>query len=258
VIHTPAELTRLIATHARWYHRIELAPGVVTPGIHDSPAALRQLDDLELPRDCAGLRALDLGCRDGFFSFELERRGAGVVAVDYTPSDETGFALAARLLGSGVRFQMENVYNLAPETYGVFDLVLFLGLLYHLRDPLRALDAIRSVCRPGARLYVESEVAEPRGADPGLPLWRFCRRDEFRGDGTTKWIPTAVGLAAALEECQFEVLGSAARADRLLVACRAVEDRDLEFYRALDRGVGAPAQPNVFWRGRRAQDDPER
>ena len=66
-----------IAAVPHWYHQIEVRPGIVTPGINDSAGTLAQLD---LPQDCTGLRALDIGARDGFFSFELERRGAQVVA----------------------------------------------------------------------------------------------------------------------------------------------------------------------------------
>ena len=63
----------MIAAYPRWYHRIEVRPGVITPGINDSPL---QLQMMQLPADCSGMRVLDIGTRDGFFSFELERRGA--------------------------------------------------------------------------------------------------------------------------------------------------------------------------------------
>jgi tRNA (mo5U34)-methyltransferase len=246
---TSPEIARQVAEHAGWYHRIEVAPGIVTPGSHDSPAALARLDRIGLPRACSSLRALDLGCRDGFFAFELERRGARVVALDYTRSDATGFALAARLLGSAVQHRFDNVYNVGPESYGQFDLVLFLGLIYHLRDPVRALDRIRSVCRPGSLLFVESAVDPPRG-EPALPLWRFAPRDSHNGDGTSKWIPTLAGLQAVLSECQFEPLAAAEHGDRGLLACRAFDDPALEFYRGLDSAIDAPAQPNAFWRER--------
>jgi tRNA (mo5U34)-methyltransferase len=245
------EIARRVAERGSWYHRIEVAPGVVTPGTHDSPAALAWLDELGLPQSCAGQRVLDVGCRDGFFAFEMERRGAGVLAMDYTRADATGFALAAELLGSRVEHRLENVYNVKPEALGRFDMVLFLGVLYHLRDPVRALDAIRSVCRPGALLFVESVCEPPPAADASLPLWRFSRGDSFRGDGTTKWLPTVAGLEAVVGDCQFEVLTAAARGERCALAARAIEDERQEYYRRIDSAIDVPAGPNQSWRGRR-------
>src|SRR5512145_1989374 len=98
----PQGVRALVAGHRAWYHQIELAPGLVTPGTHASAAALAVLDRLGLPADASGRRVLDLGCRDGFFTFEMERRGAEVVAVDYADPDVTGFSIAARILGSRV------------------------------------------------------------------------------------------------------------------------------------------------------------
>src|SRR6201996_4023048 len=137
------EALRLIAAHPHWYHQIEVAPGVVTPGVNDSQMIL---DTLRLPDDLSGLRVLDIGARDGFFSFECERRGAAeVVAIDYLPPEETGFPIAKKLVGSDVELRQANVYDLTPEEFGTFDLVLFLGVLYHLRDPMLALDRIADV-----------------------------------------------------------------------------------------------------------------
>jgi tRNA (mo5U34)-methyltransferase len=248
---TGPEIARRVAEHPNWYHRIELAPGIVTPGSHDSAAALAWLDELGLPRECASKRVLDIGCRDGFFAFEMERRGASVLAIDYTRSDATGFALAAQVLGSRVEHRLDNVYNLDPEAHGLFDLVLFLGVIYHLRDPVRALDRVRSVCRPGGLLFVESTCQQPAGSDASLPLWRFSPRGAFRGDGTTKWVPTLAGLEAAIIDCQFEPLAEAARKDRCIVSARAIEDDEREFYRAIDSSTDVPGRPNEFWRTRR-------
>src|ERR1041384_7791790 len=90
---TDDEVRAEIATVPQWYQKIELRPGIITPGINHSSFVLGHL---RLPADCSGLRARDLGARDGYFSFELERRGAEVMAVDYTPPEATGFRVAAR------------------------------------------------------------------------------------------------------------------------------------------------------------------
>ncbi|MEP6811127.1 MAG: hypothetical protein ABI992_12855, partial [Chthoniobacterales bacterium] len=77
-----------LASVPHWYHRIEVAPGIVTPGINDTPAYFGLF---QFPVDCTGLRVLDLGTRDGYFAFEFERRGAEVLAIDYFPAHRTGF-----------------------------------------------------------------------------------------------------------------------------------------------------------------------
>jgi tRNA (mo5U34)-methyltransferase len=238
-------LAREVAAHPGWYHRIELAPGLVTPGTHDSPAGLARLDAIGLPRSCRGLRALDIGCRDGFYAFELERRGAEVVGLDYADPEVTGFSIAARALGSRVRFVVANVYDLDSAEHGHFDLVLFLGVLYHLRNPLLALDRIRAVLSPGGALFVETQLTnEPGAARSRAPLWQFLPGDSLHGDRTNKWAPNAAGLRAAVEECLFRVERATAEGERGYLRAVAVEDRRLAFYRALDSARG--------WWGRRA------
>ena len=128
-------IQRQIESVPYWYHRIPIQPGLVTPGVNDCATTLARLG---LPDDCRGMRALDLGTRDGFFAFELERRGAQVLAVDYMPRDRSGFDIAARLVGYQGSYLQENIYNLSAEQIGSFDLVLFLGLLYHLPEIGRA------------------------------------------------------------------------------------------------------------------------
>lgn len=192
-------IRRMIAEHGRWWHEIELAPGIVTPGDDSNRMKLPILDRLGLLRAMNGMRALDIGCSDGYFTFEMERRGANVVAIDFVPETYTGFATARTILGSEAEYRLENVYNLAPEKHGVFDVVLFMGVLYHLRKPLAALDAIRSVMRPGALLFVgtmmideyfllaDGSVTTLEAVNPLLrdvPLWQAYPGDSLNGDFT--------------------------------------------------------------------------
>jgi tRNA (mo5U34)-methyltransferase len=150
-----------------WYHTIDLGSGVVTPGMFDHrPAVGRYL----LPGDLSGLRCLDVGTMDGFWAFEMERRGADEVvaidlddpeALDWPASlrhkvvktlDETKgerFELARAALGSGVRRELRSVYELAPDL-GRFDLVFCGDLLVHLKDPVTAVERMRSVCERAA------------------------------------------------------------------------------------------------------------
>ena len=148
-----------------WYHTIELPGGVVTPGEYDHR---RIVDRVGLPARLDGRRCLDVGTHDGFWAFEMERRGASaVVALDVAdPEDldwpeprpplsgdvraflaarKRAFGVAAAALGSRVEPRYESVYDLDPDTIGRFDFAFIGTLLHHLRDPIGALQAVRRV-----------------------------------------------------------------------------------------------------------------
>lgn len=139
-----------------WYHAIEVAPGITTPGRYNPKP---YLDTMGFPNDFTEKTVLDIGCYDGFFSFEAERRGAKrVLATDRHPPDHCGFSIAHKLIGSNVEYNIASVYDLSPEIHGTFDVVLFLGVLYHLRHPILALEKIHSVCKEYA--FVETHVLD--------------------------------------------------------------------------------------------------
>ncbi len=131
---TAVEQLRAAVANRPWFHTIDLGNGVVTPGADDSPFKLRTIG---MPADLTGKRVLDIGAWDGFFSFEAERRGGTVMAVDhYVWSgtgilDKGGFDLAKRALGSNVEERTLRVEELPSAGLGQFDVVLFLGVLYH-------------------------------------------------------------------------------------------------------------------------------
>jgi tRNA (mo5U34)-methyltransferase len=178
-----------------WYHTQELAPGVVTPGMFD----LRPfVDRYGVPEDLTGQRALDVGTFEGFWAFELERRGAQVTAIDVESIQELdwpprlrpgederrgeGFELARDALNSSVERIGLSVYEATPERLGgAFDLVFCGSVLIHLRDPMLALERLASLCR--GRLILAEEysrrlalapfaAAEFRGATPWSTWWR--------------------------------------------------------------------------------------
>ena len=232
-----AEVRARLATVKHWYHPIELRPGLVTPGHNGASHVLARLD---LPADCSGLRVLDLGARDGFFSFEMERRGADVTAIDYLIDTKSGFRVCADLLGSRVHFIHANIYDIGPDEFGTFDIVLFLGLIYHLPDPLEALHRVRSVAR--GRLCLESHIIDNAlmledgrtvsmdSIAPGLdklPLMQFFRGGVLRGDPSNYWGPTLVALEAMVTEALFKVTSSTHLGDRGIVNAIVTDNREI-------------------------------
>jgi tRNA (mo5U34)-methyltransferase len=187
----------------RWFHTIDLGGGVVTPGQEDTPA---KLETLRLPRDLSGASVLDVGAWDGFFAFEAERRGAErVVAVDpyaWRPpawgdrgwGTRAGFDLAHRALGSRVEaVDLDDLLDLAPERVGRFDVVLFLGVLYHLPDPLPVLERVASVC---SGLLVLETHADLVGLS--RPAMAHYPGAEVDGDPSNWWGPNPPLLHALL------------------------------------------------------------
>ncbi len=242
-----AHASKQIASFPHWYHKIKIAPGIVTPGTHDSSQELTLLDKLGLPSDCKGMRVLDIGCCDGFFSFELERRGADVLAIDFTAPGIRGFSIAAELLQSKVKHQVANVYDLKPAEFGKFDLVLFLGVLYHLRNPMLALDKVRSVSEFGGALFVETQLAtDPQVLKSKSPLCQFFPSDSLYGDGTNKWGPNQAGLIEMIKESQFEIVDENSYGHRGYAYAKAISDEKLESFRKIDSSTSAfgPNQKN--------------
>lgn len=203
-----------IASVPYWWHRIEVAPGIFTPG-HDNTHHKKEW--MRLPKNMRGKRVLDIGAYEGFFSFECERRGADVTAVDVKAATDTGFAVVHELLNSKVNHLKKTVYNLDPEEMGHFDIVLFLGVLYHLRHPLLALDKIYSVCND--LLILESQICDSwfinKAGKPvslesfspdltELPLAQFYPYDELSNDPSNWWSPNLVALEGMIKTSGFE------------------------------------------------------
>lgn len=174
-----------------WHQRWELAPGVLTPGPNDIGWIL---DALGLPSDLAGMSVLDVGATNAAAAFEAERRGAQrVVAVDILPADHYGFTAIAELLESEVSFVRSSVYGLSSVLEEQFDVVLFLGVLYHLRHPLLALDEVRAATR--GELFVETAVCDAELSSlADRPLAAFYRHDELGADPSNWFAPTSRAL----------------------------------------------------------------
>jgi tRNA (mo5U34)-methyltransferase len=182
-----------------WFHAMDLGQGVVTPGRID--VVRRTLPRLKLPASLAGKTVLDIGAWDGFFSFEAERRGAKrVLATDshawYTR--KPAFELARRALASKVEDLDIDVMDLSPERIGTFDVVLFLGVLYHLRHPMLALEKVFSVCADHLILETVTDLVWTR-----YPAMRFYPGSELAGDASNWFGPNPAAVVGMLKAVGF-------------------------------------------------------
>jgi len=201
-----------------WYHTQELAPGLVTPGMFDLRPYVERYG---LPRDMSGMRALDVGTFEGFWAFEMERRGATVVALDVDriqqldwpprlrPADDgrrgEGFELARAALGSSVERVGRSIYEATPESLGGrFDLVFCGSVLIHLRDPMLALERMAGLC--AGRLILADEYSRRLSV---LPI----KAAEFRGETpwSTWWRPSLAGWRSMVRCAGFEQVGAHGR-----------------------------------------------
>jgi SAM-dependent methyltransferase len=184
-----------------WIQKMDLGDGIVTPGWWDPK--VDELPFYRLPADMTGLRVLDVGCGEGFFSFETERRGAKeVVAMDASLARLRRFEICRDALGSSISPQWLSVYSLDPEWMGTFDLVMFLGVLCHLQDPLLGIKKVAAVT--SGTLLVQSETLESFSRQP---LAHFLGHELQSGppgsrtqDSTVLWLPNAACIRAMLSQ----------------------------------------------------------
>jgi tRNA (mo5U34)-methyltransferase len=197
------EQLRAEVEKVQWWHPIDLGGGLVTPGADVHIRA--RLAEIQMPASLDGRSVLDIGAWDGFFSFEAERRGARrVLATDSFCWDgggwgtKAGFELARRALGSKVEDKWIQVLDLSPETVGVFDVVLFLGVLYHMKHPLLSLERVASVT--GGQLIVQTQV-DMLGID--RPAIAFYPKTELNADPTNWSGPNPAAVVAMLRTVGF-------------------------------------------------------
>ena len=164
-----------------WWHSFELPDGRVIDGVCDLKGLRNRLAQFPIPENLAGKRVLDIGAWDGWFSFEMERRGADVTAIDCW--DNERFRYIHQELGSRVDYRILDVYELDPARIGRFDIVLFLGVLYHLKHPLLALEKVCALTDGLAAVdsFVVTESHKRKGRAPDLPTVEFYEIDEFGG-----------------------------------------------------------------------------
>jgi tRNA (mo5U34)-methyltransferase len=218
-------VSRKVAELAPWFHNLHLPSGHQTAPDHplgDFPAFKWEQVAPHVPRDLSGARALDIGCNAGFYSFQLAARGASVLAIDSDDGYLAQGRWAAEQLDPDrrVEFRRMQVYGVA-DLDERFDLILFMGVLYHLRHPLLALDAVcerldglmvfQTLTMPGA------EPVEPpddllfeeraRLAEPGWPKMAFVERS-LAGDPTNWWVADDACVRAMLASSGVRVVAT--------------------------------------------------
>ncbi len=213
-----------IAALAPWFHNLHLPDGTQTAPDHplgDFPHFKWEQIASHLPEDLSGWRALDIGCNAGFYSIELARRGAIVTGIDLDPHylKQAHWAVSQYGLTDRVTFRRMQVYDLArdPEQ---FDLILFLGVFYHLRYPLLGLDLVAKKVRkllvfqtlslPGDDVIDETQDMKIEDREvmnaPGWPKMAFIEH-RLAGDPTNWWAPNRAAVEAMLRSSGLQVTG---------------------------------------------------
>ncbi len=212
-----------VALLGPWFHNLHLPGDVLTAPEHplgDFPAYKWREFAGSLLQDLSGCRALDIGCNAGYYTFELAKRGAEVVGIDHDPHFLTQARWAAEQLGvsESLTFKQMDVYDLARMP-GSFDIVLFLGVLYHLRYPMLGRDLVaekaigtlvlQTLTRPIEQTRdVPADLPfEDRTdlADPAWPSMAFIEH-HLAGDPTNWWAPTPAALEAMVRSTGLQVV----------------------------------------------------
>jgi tRNA (mo5U34)-methyltransferase len=212
---------------APWFHNLHLPSGHQTAATHplgDFPAFKWEQLAGVVAEDLGGVRALDIGCNAGFYSFALAARGADVLAIDLDEHYLRQGRWAARQLDPAgrVRFEQMHLYDLITAGEG-FDLILFLGVLYHLRYPQLALDLIAELA--AGQVIVQTLTMPPTGSVPVPDDLPFTERDRlaapgwpkaafiehaFAGDTTNWWAPDDACVQAMLRSAGLRIIGTPA------------------------------------------------
>lgn len=203
-----------------WYHNVVFAPGVMSnPSNADYPASRWRILDEVIPKDLSGKSVLDIGCNSGFFSLEMKKRGASrVVGVDIMPHLLAQSRFASHWFDLPMELYECGAYDVA-SLGAKFDIVVFIGVLYHLKHPLYALEQIASICNEA--MYFQSVVRGPAGDvvpqddydvneiaafdQPAWPKLYFIEKN-FNGDESNWWFATRSCLKAMMRTSGFRTI----------------------------------------------------
>ncbi len=219
----PAAIARRVDELGEWFHNLDLH-GVRTAPNHflgDFPQVKWKYISTTIPQDLSGATVLDVGCNGGFYSLEMKKRGAErVVGVDIDDRYLNQARFAAETLGLDIEFEKLSVYDV-DRLPGQFDFVLFLGVFYHLRYPLFALDKVIKKISAGGRLFFQTMIRGSESAhdceknyhfwnkqifdDPDFPRMFFIEHS-YANDPTNWWIPNRAAAEGMLRSSGLEIL----------------------------------------------------
>lgn len=233
---TPEQVERRARELGEWFHNIDLG-GVKTAPNHflgDYPAVKWRRFADALPADLSGRSVLDIGCNAGFYSIEMKRRGAArVLGIDSAEVYLDQARFAAEICGVDIEFRNLSVYDLAALGER-FDLVLFMGVFYHLRHPLLALDLVHEHVAKDLLVFQSmqrgSAEVEPLAEDypfweqdifeqPGFPRLHFIEH-LYSHDQTNWWVPNRACVEAMLRSAGFAILD---HPEEEVYVCRRLE-----------------------------------
>ena len=200
-----------------WYHSLELPSGEILPGLLSVERLRARLAQYQIPSDLRGKRVRDIGAWDGFYTFEMERRGAHVVALDLFRNEK--FLQACEMQNSKAEYVVGDICRLSSKDLGRFDIVLFFGVLYHVKHPVLALENVCSMTKDTA--YVESYVIDDGTDLDAVPILEFYERSELRGQ-FDNWVgPNVPCLMAMARTAGFaEVTYEGNLSTRAHITCR--------------------------------------
>ena len=186
-----------------WWHSFELPDGRRIEGVCALEGLRKRLEQFPIPEDLRGARVLDIGAWDGWYTFEMERRGAEVVAVDCW--DNPRFHQMRAVLNSRADYRLMDVYDLTPATVGRFDIVLFMGVLYHLKHPLLALERVCAITTNLAAVdsFILQKKHRPGEKVDARPMMEFYESEEFGGQSDNWCAPNLACLMAMCRTAGF-------------------------------------------------------
>jgi len=186
-----------------WWHSFDLPDGRHIEGVNPIHGMRRRIDQFPIPEDLRGARVLDIGTWDGWFTFEMERRGATVVAIDNW--DNPRFRQVHAAFKSRADYRIMDVYDLTPATVGRFDIVLFMGVLYHLKHPLLALERVCAITTDLAAIdsFILQKGLRPGEKLPDRPIMEFFENEEFGGQSDNWCAPNLACLMAMCRTAGF-------------------------------------------------------
>ena len=218
------KLSHKIESLQPWFHNLHLPGGVQTAPNHyfgDFPRFKWEQIKHSIPRNLKGWTALDIGCNAGFYSFELAKRGADVLGIDLDPHYLKQARWAAKELGleDKVKFRQMQVYDLV-KLRRTFDIILFMGVFYHLRYPMLAMDIVtqkveklmvfQTLTMPGKGELIRKDLSidkRKKMLEKGWPLMAFIE-NRLAGDPTNWWAPNHACILAMLRTCGLRVVAN--------------------------------------------------